>query len=136
MLLYIFLVDNIHNGFFSNFFEFLVHLFTYAGENAHLLLSILVKHLDHKNVLKQPEMQLDIVQVVTSLAQTTKIHHSMALVSAVTDIMRHLRKSIHYTLDDAKLGAELIKWNRSFQEAVDECLVELSNKVQLICHWI
>nr|XP_016449646.1 PREDICTED: uncharacterized protein LOC107774580 isoform X4 [Nicotiana tabacum] len=100
-----------------------------SGENAHLLLSILVKHLDHKNVLKQPEMQLDIVQVVTSLAQTTKIHHSMALVSAVTDIMRHLRKSIHYTLDDAKLGAELIKWNRSFQEAVDECLVELSNKV-------
>ncbi|KAK6791200.1 hypothetical protein RDI58_010281 [Solanum bulbocastanum] len=100
-----------------------------SGENAHLLLSTLVKHLDHKNVLKQPEMQLDIVQVVTSLAQTTKIHHSIALVSAITDIMRHLRKSIHYTHDDAKLGAELIKWNRLFQESVDECLVELSNKV-------
>ncbi|XP_010319193.1 protein SEMI-ROLLED LEAF 2 isoform X3 [Solanum lycopersicum] len=100
-----------------------------SGENAHLLLSTLVKHLDHKNVLKQPEMQLDIVQVVTSLAQTTKTHHSIALVSAITDIMRHLRKSIHYTHDDAKLGAELIKWNRLFQESVDECLVELSNKV-------
>ncbi|KAL3339115.1 hypothetical protein AABB24_027973 [Solanum stoloniferum] len=100
-----------------------------SGENAHLLLSTLVKHLDHKNVLKQPEMQLDIVQVVTSLAQTTKIHHSIALVSAITDIMRHLRKSIHYTHDDAKMGAELIKWNRLFQESVDECLVELSNKV-------
>ncbi|KAM3280808.1 protein SEMI-ROLLED LEAF 2 isoform X1 [Capsicum chacoense] len=100
-----------------------------SGENPHLLLSILVKHLDHKNVLKQPEMQLDIVQVVTSLAQTTKIHHSMALVIAITDIMRHLRKSIHHTLDDAKMGAELIKWNRLFQESVDECLVELSNKV-------
>ncbi|XP_059309283.1 protein SEMI-ROLLED LEAF 2 isoform X2 [Lycium ferocissimum] len=100
-----------------------------SGENAHLLLSTLVKHLDHKDVLKQPEMQLDIVQVVTSLAQTTKIHHSIALVSAITDIMRHLRKSIHYTLDDAKLGAELIKWNRLFQESVDECLVELSKKV-------
>ncbi|MCD7448951.1 hypothetical protein HAX54_047563 [Datura stramonium] len=100
-----------------------------SGENAHLLLSILVKHLDHKNVLQQPEMQLDIVQVVTSIAQTTKIHHSMALVSAITDIMRHLRKSIHYTLDDTKMGAELIKWNRLFQESVDECLVELSNKV-------
>lgn len=100
-----------------------------SGENAHLLLSTLVKHLDHKNVLKQPEMQLDIVQVVTSLAQTTKIHHSIALVSAITDIMRHLRKSIQCTHDDAKLGAELIKWNRLFQESVDECLVELSNKV-------
>ncbi|KAJ8565062.1 hypothetical protein K7X08_001522 [Anisodus acutangulus] len=100
-----------------------------SGENAHLLLSTLVKHLDHKNVLKQPEMQLDIVQVVTSLAQTTKIHHSIALASAITDIMRHLRKSIHYTLDDTKLGAELIKWNRLFHEAVDECLVGLANKV-------
>ncbi|CAN4089922.1 unnamed protein product [Withania somnifera] len=100
-----------------------------SGENAHLLLSTLVKHLDHKNVLKQPEMQLDIVQVVTSLAQTTKIHHSIALVSAITDIMRHLRRSIQCTHDDAKLGAELIKWNQLFQESVDECLVELSNKV-------
>ncbi|CAN4107200.1 unnamed protein product [Withania somnifera] len=100
-----------------------------SGENAHLLLSTLVKHLDHKNVLKQPEMQLDIVQVVTSLAQTTKIHHSTALVSVITNIMRHLRKSIQCTHDDSKLGAELIKWNRLFHESVDECLVELSKKV-------
>ncbi|KAM3320222.1 hypothetical protein P3S67_007422 [Capsicum chacoense] len=55
--------------------------------------------------------------------------NSMALVIAITDIMRHLRKSIHHTLDDAKMGAELIKWNRLFQESVDKCLVELSNKV-------
>ncbi|PHT52477.1 E3 ubiquitin-protein ligase UPL3 [Capsicum baccatum] len=55
--------------------------------------------------------------------------NSMALVIAITDIMRHLWKSIHHTLDDAKMGAELIKWNRLFQESVDKCLVELSNKV-------
>ncbi|KAL7163971.1 hypothetical protein ACSBR2_039974 [Camellia fascicularis] len=44
--------------------------------------------------------------------------------------MRHLQKSIHYSLDDANLGAEIINWNRKFQEAVDECLVELSLKVR------
>ncbi|KAK3011819.1 hypothetical protein RJ639_010626 [Escallonia herrerae] len=100
-----------------------------SGQNRHFLISILVKHLDHKNVLKQPDMQLDIVEVIASLARHTKIQPSVALVGAVSDVMRHLRKSIHYSLDDADLGADLIKWNRKFREAVDECLVELSYKV-------
>ncbi|KAK4412963.1 protein SEMI-ROLLED LEAF 2 [Sesamum alatum] len=100
-----------------------------SGQNTHFLLSILVKHLDHKNVLKQPDMQLDIVQVVTALARLAKIHSSVAIVSAVSDVMRHLRKGIHCSLDDSKLGEDLIKWNRKYHEAVDECLIELSSKV-------
>jgi hypothetical protein len=32
-----------------------------SGENSHLLLSILVKHLDHKSVAIQPSLQVDIV---------------------------------------------------------------------------
>ncbi|KAK4432124.1 protein SEMI-ROLLED LEAF 2 [Sesamum alatum] len=100
-----------------------------SGQNTHFLLSILIKHLDHKNVLKQPDMQLDIVEVVTALVRLTKVQSSVAIVSAVSDIMRHLRKSIHYTLDDANLGSEVIKWNRKFHQVVDECLTELSSKV-------
>ncbi|GER25875.1 EFR3-like protein [Striga asiatica] len=100
-----------------------------SGQNTHFLLSTLVKHLDHKNVTKQPEMQLDIVEVATALARLAKVHSSVAIVSAVSDIMRHLRKSIHYSLDDANLGEDLIKWNRKFRDAVDECLIELSSKV-------
>lgn len=97
--------------------------------STHLLLSILVKHLDHKNVLKHPDMQLDVVEVVTALARLTKIQSSVPIVSAVSDIMRHLRKSIHYSLDDANLGDQVIKWNRKFHQVVDECLTELSSKV-------
>ncbi|GFP92232.1 protein efr3 homolog b [Phtheirospermum japonicum] len=100
-----------------------------SGQNTHFLLSILVKHLDHKNVVKQPEMQLDIVEVVTGLAKLTKVQSSVAIVSAVSDIMRHLRKCIHNSLDDANLGDDLIKTNRKFRDAVDECLTELSSKV-------
>ncbi|KAL0428551.1 UNVERIFIED_CONTAM: protein SEMI-ROLLED LEAF 2 [Sesamum latifolium] len=100
-----------------------------SGQNTHFLLSILIKHLDHKNVLKLPDMQLDIVEVVTALVRLTKVQSSVAIVSAVSDIMRHLRKSIHYTLDDANLGNEVIKWNRKFHQVVDECLTELSSKV-------
>ncbi|XP_041997859.1 protein SEMI-ROLLED LEAF 2-like [Salvia splendens] len=100
-----------------------------SGQNSHFLLSILVKHLDHKNVLKQPEIQLDIVQVVTVLAHMSKVQSSVAIVSAVSDIMRHLRKSIHNRLDDANLGEDLVNWNKKFHEAVDECFIELSSKV-------
>lgn len=100
-----------------------------SGHSTHFLLSILIKHLDHKNVLKQPNMQLDIVEVTTSLAEHAKVEPSVAILGAVSDVMRHLRKSIHCSLDDTNLGAEIIKWNRKFQQAVDECLVQLSYKV-------
>ncbi|GMY18935.1 protein SEMI-ROLLED LEAF 2 isoform X1 [Fagus crenata] len=100
-----------------------------SGQNTHFMLSILIKHLDHKNVLKQPKMQLDIVQVTSSLAQDSKAEPSLATIGALSDVMKHLRKSIHCSLDDANLGADIIKWNRSFREVVDDCLVQLSHKV-------
>ncbi|KAJ9565394.1 hypothetical protein OSB04_001360 [Centaurea solstitialis] len=100
-----------------------------SGEITHFLLSVLVKHLDHKNVLNRPNMQLDILEIATSLARETKIQASVAIVGAINDIVRHLRRSIHHSLTDANLGPDVIKWNRNFQEAVDECLVELSSKV-------
>lgn len=102
------------------------------GQNTHFLLSILIKHLDHKNVLKKPNMQLEIVDVTTSLIEHTKVEPSVAIIGAVTDVMRHLRKSIHCSLDDANLGADVIKFNRNFRESVDKCLVQLSYKVQLV----
>ncbi|KAI3678057.1 hypothetical protein L6452_37336 [Arctium lappa] len=100
-----------------------------SGEITHFLLSVLVKHLDHKNVLNRPNMQLDILEIATSLARETNIKASVAIVGAINDIIRHLRRSIHHSLTDANLGADVINWNRKFQEAVDECLVELSSKV-------
>lgn len=104
----------------------------FTGQNTHVLLSTLIKHLDHKNVLKQPKMQLEIIEVTTSLAQHAKVESSVAIIGAVSDLMRHLRKSIHCSLDDVDLGADVKNWNKSYREAVDKCLVELSYKVILI----
>ncbi|KAK4800064.1 hypothetical protein SAY86_025429 [Trapa natans] len=99
------------------------------GQNTHILLSILVKHLDHRNVLKHPEMQLDIVELTNFLVRQAKVGASVAIIGAVSDIVRHLRKSIHCSLDDSNLGADVIKWNRRFREVVDDCLIQLSLKV-------
>ncbi|PRQ44678.1 hypothetical protein RchiOBHm_Chr3g0481871 [Rosa chinensis] len=100
-----------------------------SGQNTHVLLSILIKHLDHKNVLKQPNIQLDIVEVTTSLALHAKVEPSVAIIGALSDALRHLRKSIHCSLDDANLGTDVIKWNKCFREEVDKCLVQLSYKI-------
>ncbi|KAF9664732.1 hypothetical protein SADUNF_Sadunf16G0048700 [Salix dunnii] len=100
-----------------------------SGQSTHVLLSILIKHLDHKNVLKEPSMQLDIVGVTNALAQHAKVNPSVAIIGAVSDAMRHLRKSIHCSLDDANLGAEVKNWNKNFREVVDKCLTELVCKV-------
>jgi hypothetical protein len=77
-------------------------------------------------------MQLDIVEVTTALAEHAKVDPSLAIIGAVSDVMRHLRKSIHCSLDDANLGAEIKNWNKNFREVVDKCLTELAYKVTLI----
>ncbi|KAJ4971996.1 hypothetical protein NE237_005095 [Protea cynaroides] len=100
-----------------------------SGQRTHLLLSILIKHLDHKNVIKQTDMQLNIVKVTTILAQHTTVHSPVAIMGAVSDLVRNLRRSIHGSLDDSNLGEEIINWNRNFQAAVDESLVQVMNKV-------
>lgn len=76
-------------------------------------------------------MQIDIVQVATSLARSTKTQSSVTIIGAFSDMMRHLRKIIHCSLNDSELGEEIIQWNRKFHRVIDECLVELSYKVGL-----
>ncbi|CAJ1911480.1 unnamed protein product [Sphenostylis stenocarpa] len=86
-------------------------------------------HMDHKTVLKEPHMQLDIVEVTTSLAQYAKVQPSVSIVGAVSDMMRHLRKCIHCSLDESNMAPDVISWNKNFRKVVDKCLVKLSNKV-------
>ncbi|KAL1822440.1 hypothetical protein ACET3Z_009218 [Daucus carota] len=100
-----------------------------SGNNTHFLLGTLVKHLDNKDIQKHPDMQLDIVKITYSLTQFTKVHSSVALLGAVGDILRHLRRSLQYSADDPNADADVVKRNRNFGEEVDKCLVELSLKV-------
>ncbi|KAG6408586.1 hypothetical protein SASPL_131602 [Salvia splendens] len=104
-----------------------LHLFN--RHNTHFLLCAVIKHLDNKNVLKNPNMQIDIVQVAISLARVTKVQPSVQIIGAFSDMMRHLRKSLQYTLDDSELGDEVIRWNKKFYAVIDECLVQLSYKL-------
>ncbi|CAN8286934.1 unnamed protein product [Cochlearia groenlandica] len=100
-----------------------------SGQRTHFLLFMLIKHLDHKSVLKQPSMKLNILEVTSSLAENAKVEHSAAIVNAISDIMRHLRKCMHSSLDEANLGTEVANSNRMVSVAVDKCLIQLTKKV-------
>lgn len=82
-----------------------------AGQNAHILLSMLVKHLEHKNVLKQPDMILDIIEVTARLAEHSKAQSSTAIMAAISDMVRHLGKSMQSLVSDAGPGDDMVKWN-------------------------
>ncbi|KAF7133204.1 hypothetical protein RHSIM_Rhsim09G0028200 [Rhododendron simsii] len=100
-----------------------------SGLNSHLLLSILVKHLDHKNIVKQPIKQIDIVNVATQLAQNAKQEASVAIIGAISDLMKHLRRCMQYSAEASSPSDNLDKWNTELPSALEKCILQLSNKV-------
>uniref|UniRef100_K3Y2L6 ARM repeat superfamily protein n=1 Tax=Setaria italica TaxID=4555 RepID=K3Y2L6_SETIT len=96
-------------------------------QNMHLMLSLLIKHIEHKAMVKQPDMQLSLVEVATTLAEQSSAMASAATIGAISDLVRHLKRTFHITLGSKDL--ELVKWNEKFRKAIDECLVQLSKKV-------
>ena len=100
---------------------------TYTGLNMHLLLALLIKHIENKAMVKQPDMQLSIVEVAAILAEQSNAQASVATIGAISDLVRHLKRTFHITLGSK--DAELVKRNEKFRKAIDECLVELAKKV-------
>ncbi|XP_028063880.1 uncharacterized protein LOC114267091 isoform X1 [Camellia sinensis] len=100
-----------------------------SGINSHLLLSILVKHLDHKNIVKQPIKQIRIVNVTTQLAQNAKLEASVAIIGAITELMKQLRKCMQCSAEASSPSDSSDKWNTDLQSALEKCILQLANKV-------
>ncbi|CAL5347988.1 unnamed protein product [Camellia sinensis] len=100
-----------------------------SGINSHLLLSILVKHLDHKNIVKQPIKQICIVNVTTQLAQNAKLEASVAIIGAITELMKQLRKCMQCSAEASSPSDSSDKWNTDLQSALEKCILQLANKV-------
>ncbi|MFS7924529.1 hypothetical protein Hanom_Chr03g00273661 [Helianthus anomalus] len=98
-------------------------------DKSHLLLSALVKHLDHKDVVKQPVMQTYIANVATQLSQHVKQQASGAIVGAINDLIKHLRKCIQNLSEplSPKVGSDSSYMD--LQCALENCVSSLSHKV-------
>ncbi|XP_059291448.1 protein SEMI-ROLLED LEAF 2 isoform X1 [Lycium ferocissimum] len=100
-----------------------------SGENSHLLLSILVKHLDHKNIVKQPDIQICIVNGVTHLVENAKEQASATIVGVINDLIKHLRKCMQYSTEASSPKDGLNNSNSNLQSALEKCILQLSKKV-------
>ncbi|KEH30318.1 protein SEMI-ROLLED LEAF 2 isoform X1 [Medicago truncatula] len=100
-----------------------------SGDNSYLLLSILVKHLDHKNVSKQPILQINIINTTAQLAKNVKQKASVAIIGAISDLIKHLRRCLQNLAAVSSIGNDEYKLNTELQSALELCILQLSNKV-------
>eukprot|EP00252_Welwitschia_mirabilis_P005917 TRINITY_DN16504_c0_g1_i2.p1 TRINITY_DN16504_c0_g1~~TRINITY_DN16504_c0_g1_i2.p1 ORF type:complete len:988 (-),score=224.29 TRINITY_DN16504_c0_g1_i2:531-3071(-) len=100
-----------------------------SGHPTHFLLSMLIKHLDHKNVASHPDMQIEIVEIAAVLARQSLSKASVALVSATCDLAKHLRKCLHFSYEASNLSPDITKGRKLFQSGIEECLVQLTRKI-------
>ncbi|XP_018492105.1 protein SEMI-ROLLED LEAF 2 [Raphanus sativus] len=115
-------------GVASSVLLFLQSRLEESGENCHVLVSSLIKHLDHKNVMKQLGIQVNMVNVATCLALHAKQQTSAAMTAVIADLIKHLRKCLQNAAE-SDLSADVSKQNCDLQQALDKCIAELSNKV-------
>ncbi|KAG0478348.1 hypothetical protein HPP92_013067 [Vanilla planifolia] len=115
------------NGIACSVLSFVQALMESSGQSAQLILSV-VKHLEHRNVAKNMEMQVKITAIISKLARQTQIQASSAIVSAVCELMKHLRKCFQSSLEESNNDLETSKWNSLLHFALEDCLVDLTNK--------
>ncbi|KAI9079393.1 hypothetical protein K1719_038692 [Acacia pycnantha] len=100
-----------------------------SGDNSHLLLSILIKHLDHRNIAKQPILQINIVKITSKLAENVEQQVSVAIVGAISDLIKQLRKCLQNLAEASDVGSDEYKLNIELQSALEMCILQLANKV-------
>ncbi|WOL03662.1 hypothetical protein Cni_G12382 [Canna indica] len=101
-----------------------------SGQSSELLISILIKHLDHKNVGKQLIMQANIINVATHLTLEAKFQASLSIITCIRDLIRHLRKCLQCSIETSNLRDEEVeRWNSVLHFSVEKCLIQLANKV-------
>ncbi|VVA90142.1 unnamed protein product [Arabis nemorensis] len=115
-------------GVASSVLLFLQSRLEESGENCHVLVSSLIKHLDHKNVTKQQGLQVNMVNVATCLLLHAKQQPSGAMTAVIADLIKHLRKCLQNAAEP-NVSADETKLNSELEHALENCIAELSNKV-------
>ncbi|KAI4349895.1 hypothetical protein L6164_010438 [Bauhinia variegata] len=102
----------------------------YCMENAgnqHLILASVIRHLDHKNVLHDPELKTSVIHVATSLAMQIRSARGLAEIGFVSDLCRHLRKSLQVSND--LIGEQELHLNILLQNSIEDCLLHIAKGI-------
>lgn len=98
--------------------------------NGQLLLAALVRHLDDKNVDGNLVAKRNIVALTAVLARQSKAKATVAEVGAMSDLSKHLRKSLQVSMETPPGGSVRVPdENILLQAAIEECLMEFGRRV-------
>lgn len=93
------------------------------------LITAVIRHLDHKNVVHDPKVKSDIIQISAGLVRQLRSQNVVPEIGVISDLCRHLRKSLQATVD--VVGPEESGWNSSLQSSIQNCLLEIAKGVRL-----
>lgn len=108
-------------------------LVVHVTENKQLILASVVHHLDHKNVSHDPELKSYVIQTTTSLARQVRSEVALKDIGYVSDLCRHLRKSLQATVESA---GEHDVLNTLLQSSIEDCLLEIAKGVCLLLYFL
>ncbi|CAL1393230.1 unnamed protein product [Linum trigynum] len=91
------------------------------------VLSAVIRHLDHKNVVHDPQLKSNVVQVAAGLARQIRSVTVLAEVGFVSDLCRHLRKSLQASAEP--IGDQELNLNASLQNSIEDCLLEIAKGI-------
>ena len=90
--------------------------------NQQLILNAVIHHLDHKNVSHDPQIKYNVIQIATSLARQIRSGAFLSDIGFVSDLCRHLRKSLQATIEP--IQDQELNLNSALQNAIEYCLLE------------
>ncbi|KAK8968179.1 hypothetical protein KSP40_PGU008500 [Platanthera guangdongensis] len=67
--------------------------------------------------------------MVTQIAQQAQVQASIPIVTALCDLMRHLRKCLQCSSEYSDIGRETSKDNSILHYSLEVCIMELTKKV-------
>lgn len=70
------------------------------------------------------------IQTATALARQIRIGSMLSDIGVVSDLCRHLRKSLQATADS--VGEQQVHSNLMLQTSMEECLLEIAKGVKLL----
>ncbi|KAF3453185.1 hypothetical protein FNV43_RR03623 [Rhamnella rubrinervis] len=101
--------------------------FMESSGNQQLILTHVIRHLDRKNVSHDPQLKSYVIQVATALAREIRSGAMLPEVGFVSDLCRHLRKSLQATVES--VGEQESNLNIMLQNSIEDCLLEIAKRI-------
>lgn len=101
--------------------------FLETSGNQQMILAYAIRHLDHKNVSHDPQLKSHIIQVASALASQIRSGAVLEEIGFVSDLCRHLRKSLQATAES--VGEQESNVNSMLQSSTEDCLLEIARGI-------